>query len=359
MITYMTLPGDTLEKIASDLKVENPVYIKKFHNKHCAVYDRLTEPANLKPGMLLLIPFGDEINKLNKEINENGDSLYYRPPHGKIAHPIPLLNGLYTIKHQKFLDEEMQTSYFYQTELKYMRAEKDDHFFSMQLFGSRKDGVESDSKMSSLSKACAALLFPVEIRIDKTGKLTDAKFYHPENIIKSELESLKKYFTDEISASFIDQMKKKAEEPKHILRSIKHTLPMQFLFGSFYRAQYKDWTDSEVYHEFVPWLSNASPIRFELYNRILPKDQIQDDEILKIVQNGKSCDYRNLTQLYDRAYPYNESDPFNHKSVSCQHEAEYIFNRTDLTLQKITGNFELRIGDVKERDIFIMEKELK
>lgn len=357
MITYMTLPGDTLEKIASDLKVENPIYLKEFHNKHCALQNRLVEPIHLKTGTLLHIPFGEEIKKINQEINDNGDSLYYHPPHGKISHPIPLLNGIYTIKHQKFLDGEMQTSYFYQTELKYLRAEKDDHFFSMRLFGSRKDGIESDNKMSNLSKACAAILLPVEIRTDKTGKLTDAKFYHPEHVIKSELEALKKYFTDEISASYIDQLKKKAEDQKHILRSIKHTLPIQFLFGSFYRAQYKDWTDSEIYHEFIPWLSNASPIRFQLYNRITPKDQVKDDEVLRILQNGKSCDHRNLNQLYDRGYAYNESDPAHQYSVNCHHEAEYIFDRTDLSFQKVTGNFELQIGDVREKDVFIMEKQ--
>jgi hypothetical protein len=359
MITYMTLPGDTLEKIASDLKVENPIYIKEFHNKYCPVYDRLTEPVKLKPGTLLFIPFGDEINKLNKEINENGDSLYYHPPQGKIRYQIPLLSGTYTIKHQKYQDDKIQTNYLYQTELKYLRAEKDDHFFSMRIFGSGKDGMESDSKVSNLAKACAAILFPVEIRIDKTGRLTGAKLHHSETAIKNELEALKTYFTDDLSASYIDQLKEKTEDQNHMLRSIRHLLPVQFLFGSFYRAKYKGWTDSEIYHEFIPWLSNASPIRFELRNRIFPKDQNNDSEVLKITQSGSCCDYRNLNQLYDRSYKYHEPTPFNDHSVICQHDAEYIFNRADLVIQKITGNFELHIGDVTEKDVFMMEKQLK
>ncbi|MGE8553958.1 MAG: hypothetical protein ACN6OB_08470 [Chryseobacterium jejuense] len=357
MITYMTLPGDTLEKIASDLKVENPTYLKDFHNKHCAVYDRLAEPVKMTPGTLLFIPFGDEINKLNQEINKNGDSLYYHPPHGKIPYPIPLLSGIYTITHQKLENGTVQTSYSYQTELKYLRAEQDDYFFSLQIFGSHKNGTESDSKMSSLSKATSAILFPIEIRVSKTGKITETKFFHSETVIKSELDALKKYFTDDLSASYIDHLKKMTENNYQVLRSIRNTLPVQFLFGSFYRAKYKDWTDSDIYHEFIPWLSTASPIRFELNNRIFPKDK--ENDIVKIRQFGNSCDYRNLNQLYDKDYEYHEQSPINSYSVACRHEAEYTLNLTSLMVQKVTAQFEIQIGDVTEQDIFTIEKQLK
>ncbi|REC48582.1 hypothetical protein [Chryseobacterium pennipullorum] len=356
MITYMTLPGDTLEKIASDLKVENPVYIKEFHNKHCAVYDRLTEPVKLRTGSVLFIPFGDEIGILNRAINEKDDSLYYHPPHGKINCKTPLFSGTYAIKHRKYQDSQLQSSYSYKTELKYLRAEQDDHFFSFKIFGSAKDGMESDTKAANLAKACAAILFPVEIKIDKTGKLTDASLYHSETFIQNQLDSLKKYFTDPLSSSYIDQLKKNTEDENHVLKSLRRTLPVHFLFGSFYRAKYKEWTDSEVYHESIPWLSNASPIRFELYNRILPKEQAFD-EALKIVQSGNSCDNRNLNQIYNKEYEYQETTPTSTHSLRCSHEAQYIFDRADMMIQKITGNFELQIGDTREKDIFMMEKQ--
>ena len=359
MITYMTLPGDTLEKIASDLKIENPNYIKEVHNKCCALHNRLVEPVQLKPGTLLHIPFGDEIKNLNIKINENGDSFYYHPPHGKIPFQIPLLEGSYNMKHQKYQDHNIQADYQYQMELKYLKTENDQYFFSMQLVDSRKDGMESDSKISSLAKACTTIIYPLQIRTDEEGRLISAEFMHSETVIKEELEALKKYFTDELSASYINQLKKKAGDKKQILGDIRHTLPVQFLFGSFYRAQYGDWTDSKIYHEFLPWIAHASPIRFELYNRILPKDLATDNEALKIIQNGSCCDYRNLNQLYDKNYIYSEQTPINENSVHCRHEAEYIFNRKDLAVQKITGSFEIQIGDVTEKDVFMMEKAIK
>ncbi|KPE49722.1 hypothetical protein [Chryseobacterium indologenes] len=360
MITYMTLPGDTLEKIASDLKVENPKYIRDFHNAYCALHDRLVDPILLKTGTLLHIPFGDEIKKLNKKINENGESLYYHPPHGKIPFKIPLLEGRYTARHHKYQDNTLLTNYRYQVELKYLKHEKGQHLFSVQQSGSLKDGHESDSKISSLAKACAAIIFPLEIRINETGKLTDAAFHHPETIVKEELEALKKYFTDEWSASYINQLKKKAEDKKQILADIRNTLPIQFLSGSFYNAQYESWTDSGIYHEFLPWLTNASPIRFELYNRILPKEpDATDNNRLKVVQKGTSVDYRNLNQLYDSKHKYDESSSFNADSVICHHEAEYCMSRNDLEVQKITGHFEIQIGNVTEKEVFTLEKQLK
>ena len=358
MITYMTLPGDTLEKIASDLKVENPVYLKEFHNTCCARHDRLTEPVQLNAGMLLHIPFGDDIKKLNRKISENGDSLYYHPPYGKIPFKIALLEGSYTIRHQKYLDSTLLNNYSYQTELKYLKSEKDQHFFTVKIFGSMKDGHESDSKISSLAKACAAIIFPLEIRTNETGKLISAEFCRPETAVKNELELLKKYFTDQWSASYIDQMKKKAEDKTGILENIRHMLPVHFLFGSFYKAKYGDWTDSGIYHEFFPWLTNASPIRFELYNRILPKEP-DTHEVLKIIQKGTSCDYRNLDQLYDTQHEYHESLSLHEHSVVCRHEAEYSVNRDDMEVQKITGNFEIRIGNVTEKEVFTLEKQLK
>ncbi|MDR2238727.1 MAG: hypothetical protein LBE92_21650 [Chryseobacterium sp.] len=356
MITYMTLPGDTLEKIAYDLKVEHPKYLKDFHNTYCAVHNRLAEPVQLKTGMLLHIPFGDEIRKLNKKINENGESLYYHPPHGRIPFPIPLLGGSYKIKHQKYLDSQIESDYLYHLDLKYLKAEKDDHFFSMQISGSRKNGFESDSKISSLAKACATIMYPLEIRIDDRGKLTGAGFRLPDSVIRDELEALKNYFTDEFSESYINQLKKKTEDKKQILGDIRRILPIHFLFGSFYRARYESWTDSGIYHEFFPWLANASPIRFELYNRILPKQEV-DDEILKITQSGSCCDYRSLEQLYDKNHEYQEQTLLGYSSVKCRHEAEYLFSRADLEIRKVTGNFELQIGDVTEKDVFTMEKQ--
>jgi len=351
MITHITLPGETLEKISSDLKIENPIYLREFHNTHCAKHERFD--ADLKTGQSLLLPFGNEIKELNNKIIENGDSLYYHPPHGKIPFQIPLLNGKYKINHQKFLDDELLTDYQYQISLDFIKFEDNHHIFNLQMSDFKKEGIESDTKMSSLAKACVEILYPLQILLNNDAELKEVRLTSPENLIKNHLETLKSYFTDSYSDSYINQMKLVIENKKVLLENLKNTLPINFMTGSFYRTIYGDWADSKIYHDFLPWLTNASPIRFELQNKILPKE---DDTVLKIIQKGNSSDYRSLDDLYSQSAIDHEETIITENSVDCDHFAEYSFNRTDLSIQKIDAIFNLYIDDVVEKEIFSMEK---
>ncbi len=351
MITYITLPGDTLEKLSDDLKIENPKYIKEFHNTHCPKHERFQD--DLKPGQHLLLPFGNEITTLNNKIIENGDSLYYHPPHGKIPFQIPLLNGKYKINHQRFRDEESLTNYQYEIDLSYIHFEDTHHIFSIQMSDFKKEGTERDTKISSLAKACVEILYPLEILLDKEGEIKDIQLTKPGNLIKDNLQTLKSYFTDSYSNTYINQMKLITDDKKMLLENLKNTLCVHFLTNSFYKALYGEWTDSKVYHDFFPWLSNASPIRFQFQNTIEPK---KDDALLKIIQQGNSSDYRSIDELYYKSTIYNEQMPLTKNSVDCNHFAEYNFNRVDLSIQKIEALFHLYVDDVVEKEIFSMEK---
>ncbi len=134
-------------------------------------------------------------------------------------------------------------------------------------------------------------------------------------------------------------------------------MPVQFLFGSFTGQNIKTGQILISTMNLFPGCQMPLPIRFELHNRILPKDK--DNNILKINQFGTSCDYRNLNQLYNRDYEYHEQSPVNSYSVACSHEAEYTLDLTSLMVQKATAHFKIQIGDVTEQDIFTIEKQLK
>ncbi|WP_426276127.1 hypothetical protein ACN9MN_14755 [Chryseobacterium sp. S-02] len=352
MITHITLANDSLEKIASDLKIENPIYLREFHNTHCAKHERFY--TDLKPGQTLLLPFGNEIIELNKKIIENSDSLYYHPLHGKIPFQIPLLNGNYKINHQKFLDDKLLTDYQYQMEFDYIKLLNNHHIFSFQMFDFKKEGIESDTKMSSLAKVCVEILYPLHISLNEELEIKDVHFTSPENLITDHLETLKSYFTDQYSNSYINQMKQAAGDKEVLLENLKNTLPVHFLTGAFYRAIYGDWTDSQIYHDFVPWLTNASPIRFEIQNIIQPKE---NDSVLKIIQSGRSSDNRTMDQLYSKSFIFDAKAPLTENAVDCDHFAEYSFNRTDLSFHKIDTVFKLYIDDAVEKEIFSMARQ--
>lgn len=353
MITYMTLPGDTLEKIASDLKVENPIYLKEFHNKHCALQNRLVEPIHLKTGTLLHIPFGEEIKKLNQEINDNGDSLYYHPPHGKIAFEIPLLEGTYDISHRKERNFTLLAEYQYQLELQYIRSEHEEYYFKFKMFDFKKNHIESDTKMAELAKMCTDIIYPLEIKINETNGLVDFNFQNSISDIRERLEDIKKHMTDQYANFYIENFKSIIDNKKQFLESLKNILPIHFFLNSFYRSQYDDWTDSKPYKESFPWIGNASPIMFDFYNQIQLKN---DNNALKIIQKGTTCDYRRLDELLILTEKYNKEAAVHENSITCQHIAEYNLNPSDFSIQKIKGYFTLYIDDDTEEDIIIIKR---
>lgn len=355
MIKYFTLLGDTLEKIASDLKVENPDYIRRFHDKYGSPFDSLD--GILKTGTFLCLPFGDEIKKLNQEIIENGDSLYYRPLRDKIPFEVPLLAGTYLIHHQKLRDDKMLVEYQYQMTLEYLKWDETNHIFTIQLFDFTKDGSESDDKISDLAKACMKIIYPLEIRVNMAGQVIEVDLQTTTLHIKEELEALKKYFTDQYATSYINQLKLMIEDKKLLLEKLKNTLPIHFLFGAFYKAKYGDWTDSQIYYDFFQWLVDTSPICLEFSNRILPKDG--DDEILKILQKGSCFIGENLDGLETKIKEVKKEFHTDKKLKNCFHEAEYNFRRSDLAVKKIIANFNLQIDDITEKQMFTIENDIK
>lgn len=48
MIIHFILSGETLESISEEINLENPRYLKEFHNQHCAREDAIHE--KLIPG---------------------------------------------------------------------------------------------------------------------------------------------------------------------------------------------------------------------------------------------------------------------------------------------------------------------
>jgi hypothetical protein len=92
------------------------------------------------------------------------------------------------------------------------------------MYDFKKEGIESDTKMSSLAKACVEILYPLQIVINKDAEIKDIRLTSPVNLIKDHFETLKSYFTDEYSSSYINQMKWVAENKSSLRKSQIHYL---------------------------------------------------------------------------------------------------------------------------------------
>lgn len=70
---HFILPGDTLENIAEKIGLENPVYLKEFHNQHCLKEDFIVD--DLIPGKKLVLP---DLAKI-KAYNDKNDAPFKSP----------------------------------------------------------------------------------------------------------------------------------------------------------------------------------------------------------------------------------------------------------------------------------------
>ena len=127
------------------------------------------------------------------------------------------------------------------------------------------------------------------------------------------------------------------------------------MFGSFYQAKLGDWTTSQTYNDFYPWISNAQSICFELQNTLCPKENL-DDEFIKIKQKGISCDYRSLEDLFLTDSEYKKDISTSENSIDCEHFADYVFSGENYLLQRIEAAFLNFVTENIEKEIFLLER---
>jgi len=167
MIVHFILHGETLESIAEDIKLENPLYLKEYHNRRCAREDFIVD--RLIPGKRLLIPADSDI----AQYNLRNDAQFKSPDRNpEIPFQPQQLNRKYSvgIVEKTYLEQEVsQQAVFYDALLQWMGLEEGNHLFhySKLSFYNRKDGILGD-----LAEDCIKSLNPIEIKTDLQGKIT-------------------------------------------------------------------------------------------------------------------------------------------------------------------------------------------
>ncbi len=167
MIVHFILHGETLESIAEDIKLENPLYLKEYHNRRCAREDVIVD--RLVPGKRLLIPADSDI----AQYNLRNDAPFKSPDRNpKIPFQPQQLNRKYSvgIVEKAYGEQEVsQQAVFYDVLLQWMGFEEGYHLFqySKLSFYNRKDGILGD-----LAEDCIKSLNPIEIKTDPRGKMT-------------------------------------------------------------------------------------------------------------------------------------------------------------------------------------------
>lgn len=353
MIIYYTQSGQSLSDLCNEIQLENPEYLRDYHNQNCSFSERFE--GDIVQGMKIYIPSSSEIREINKKIRDNSQSFYDFPANGKFLFDFKLWEGTYQITQTTYSDNTVLAKYENKVRLEFEGIKNGYYHFLFSVFDFRKNEDISDSKVDTLAKMCIEVIYPIRYSIDTKGKLIDIVLTKKTKDIISELDSIKNFFPDQYSSDYIEKMKGIIENPEIISQKFKNTLFNSFMFGKFYRIPLGNWTSSDVYYDFYPWIFDAQPIRFELQNILLPKDII-DDERVKIQQKGISIDNRNLEGLHFTDSKFDEKTDTEKKPIDCEHFAEYFFNRENLSLYKVDARFQYFGNENIKREDFLLER---
>lgn len=348
MIIYFIKSGETVETIAKDLNIENPKYLREYHNAHCNILDRILENGSVRFSQRFCIPSAKEIEDINVLIRKRGESLRYLLPKGKFPFNVQLISGEYSIKQTEIENGVSKSEYAYRIDLQYIKKENDQHHFHFSVTDWEKDGEEPDDKINSLASDIAKIIYPVTLIVDEAGNFVAAQPKNDENEIITQLEGLKKYHYGSLAALQIDRMKDRVTDPQVIEHSLKKIMALQFLFIPFHQIDFRSYDTSVIYKTEISWLPLSPPVVMEVEHQTL---QQEDPRFIEILQTGKS--------IHPNYKEDNKSSKLHPNSFEGEHSAKYILDAKDFSTQKIEASFRAQVVDKEVEMRFELQRVLK
>lgn len=228
MTIHFILSGETLESISEEIHLENPKYLKEFHNAHCAREDVIRD--TLIPGRKLLIP---SIAKI-REYNSRNDAPFKHP---KLNPEIPFhpenFSRIFSVVSKETEDnglEEKSNTLTYTVSLKWLRKEENDHIF--QIF--KNNFSEGNGcMMADLAAESIRSLNPVEVKTDHKGNVIQIAL--PQETIRNFdkiKERLTDLFPDSYAKMYLDEFETAVLDQRLFSRRMKEDTFIKTYFAA-------------------------------------------------------------------------------------------------------------------------------
>lgn len=251
MIIHFIISGETLESIAEEIHLENPEYLKEYHNRYCAKEDYIYD--QLIPRKKLLIPEMDKIQEYNSRNDAPfkktvlNPELTFAPEHTERKYRVTI-----TETHEKEKGDSKSNNIEYSVTLQWVKKDLDSHTFHL----SKEDFyTENDSKMSSLAIECIQSLNPFQITTDSNGEILTISLL-PE-VIKNfgkAKERLLDLFPDPYAARYIEDFEYVLSNQKLFEERMKQDTFLRIYFSGL-RNEFKNgksYFRQLITHEDVP-----------------------------------------------------------------------------------------------------------
>ncbi|WP_139419799.1 hypothetical protein [Chryseobacterium mulctrae] len=229
MMIHFILPGDTFENIAEKIRLENPVYLKEFHNQHCLKEDFIVD--DLIPGKKLLLP---DLAKI-KAYNDKNDAPFKSPElNPKISFDPVGFNEKFKIAIKETSNEAGKTvdkSFSYIASLEWKKNELGEHLFH---FTKDQFSNRNDTKMESLAIESMKSLYPIEVFVNTKGEILRTalkkEILNNFNQIK---EKLLDFFPDKYAKIYLEEFEYVVLKPDVFNQKMKEDLFLKSYFSSF------------------------------------------------------------------------------------------------------------------------------
>ncbi len=318
MMIHFILPGDTLENISEKIRLENPVYLKGFHNQHCLKEDFIVD--DLIPGKKLLLPDFAKI----KAYNDKNDAPFKSPElNPKIVfNPIGFNEKFKTtIKESSNAEGKVvEKSFSYIASLQWIKNELGEHLFH---FTKDQFSNRNDTKMESLAIESMKSLYPIEVFVDAKGEiLRTALKKETLNNFNQIKEKLLDFFPDKYAKIYLEEFEYVALNPDVFDQKMKEDWFLKNYFSSFrdpfengksFFEMYLDKTLLNI-QQTAKLTDNKEEIL--LHQTLKSKEENQDDFIGNVMVSKNDGMIRSLNLSYSyKEFSVSYSTEFSIKNI--------------------------------------------
>lgn len=258
--------------------------------------------------------------------------------------------GTFKVVQSSYLRDKLLNTYEKTVQLDFDSIDNNNFCFRLSEYDFKKNEQSSDTKATKLNEMCMKIIYPVMIKINLHTQTVNAEIIKPQKQIISELDEIKKFFTDDYTSQYLNELKQIINNPEEVSRNFGKTLSVSFLFGFFFNIQ-----NSNYYINSYQWISNANSINFELLNTI-EENVNEEEKRIKIRQKGVSIDDRSLEEIYYTEREYDENQPPSDNPIDCEHDAEFSFDKEKYLLQKVEATFQNFVNEDVEKEEFLLER---
>lgn len=276
MTLHFIRQGDTLQSIAEQINLENPIYIKEFHNQHCAREDYIVE--NLVAGRKLFLPDYLTIQKYNSRNDapfkspERNPKINFHPENLNIQYKVSITESSF-VDHKK-----TENSFSYQFSLEWIKNELNQHIFHLS---KNNFSIQNQTKIGDMAIACFQSIDPIEIQTNLKGEIVSI------NLLKKIIEKF-----PEIKANLLDRFPDQYAEI--YIEEFEYAVLNQQLFQ---KKMKEDWLIKTYFAQIRNDFKNGkSHFQIILENQLLDIDQKAEisenkDELI-LNQNSEKADFK-------------------------------------------------------------------